>query len=123
MYLFIPYTPPMYKRIRNLLNSLAVDPLSSGYQYLEDILEITTSERRNEYTTVGMLYAEVAKAHGVNPTSVGVAVRRAIAKAWLRADFELEYSIFGNIVLFKRGMPTCSDFIANTTKYLLLRKR
>lgn len=120
---YIPYTPPMYKRIRNLLNSLAVYPLSPGYQYLEDILEITTSERRHEYTSVGMLYEEVAKAHGVSSKSVSAAVRRAVIKAWNSADFMLEYNLFGNTILFKRGVPTSSDFIANTTKYLLLRKR
>ena len=120
---YIPYTPPMYKRIRNLLNSLAVYPLSPGYQYLEDILEITTSARRHEYTSVGMLYEEVAKSHGVTPQCVSAAVRRAIIKAWNTADFELEYKLFGNTILFKRGAPTSSDFIANTTKYLLIKKR
>ncbi len=123
MRIYLPYYMPMYKRVRKLLDTFCFNPLSSGYKYLEEILLITTSENRHEYTSTGMLYAEVAKNHNVSPSSVGVAVRRAVERAWLRADFMLEYSLFGHTIMFKRGMPTCADFIANATQYLLINDR
>lgn len=119
----LPYVPSMSVRIKTLLNSLILNPSTAGYKYLEDILNITTSKRRREYTSLGMLYAEVAKKYNVAPTSVGVAIRRAIDRSWGFADFQLEYNLFGRTVEFKRGMPTCGDFIANTTMYLLMNRR
>ncbi len=103
------------RTVRGLLIRLGVAPKTNGYLYLTCgiccMLGVLPS-----HIGVTVLYARIAKQHGVSAASVERCMRFAVSRAYDAGKCALLNDLYGADVI--RETPTVSDFLYYVTEYL-----
>lgn len=99
-------------KITNLLHSLGIPSHIKGYSYIRDGVEMMYKDSNLIGAVTKSLYPTIASHYDTTSSRVERAIRHAIEVSWIRGDYSLMESIFGNSVDSYSDKPTNSEFLA-----------
>lgn len=100
------------KDIREILKKIGIPCHLSGYEYIQDAVEIAQKEPYKMNGLVKIIYVEIATKRRTTSSRVERAIRHAIEKAFTYGDYEAIYKYFGSSYRKDKGKPTNKEFIA-----------
>ena len=107
--------------ITNILIQLGVSRGILGFKYLRDAVRLAICDPKILNSIVGTLYPVIAANHDTTPSRAGRAIRHAIETSWVKADKDLQESIFGFSVDVKKGKATNSEYIGALSDHISLK--
>lgn len=110
----------MEKRLDRAADSLAYEAVSAfgmmphllGFKYLRAGVRLVSTDRCPLRGVTKILYPDLAKMHGTDPSSVERCIRHAIQAAWDEGDIQERTKYFGNTFSAFRKAPTNSELLA-----------
>lgn len=107
-------------KITNLLHSLGIPSHIKGYSYIRDGVEMMYQDSSYFGAITKSLYPTIADHYDTTSSRVERAIRHAIEVSWIRGDYTLMESLFGNSVDSYSDKPTNSEFLATLADKLKL---
>lgn len=107
------------EQIRNIYLDIGIPPHLLGYQYLVYAMQLIACDASYMQHLTTRLYVDIADYFETSPTSVGRAMKRAIATAWDFGNTSYFQYIFKNCVNPNKRVPTNALFLSRTYYYLL----
>ena len=95
-------------RVTEILTNLGMSANIEGFEYTRSAI-IYAYNNRN--TKMDDIYKQLSIKYKVSKFKIERDIRHAIFVSWVKADEELSYKIFGNIVSRDKPNPTNSEYI------------
>lgn len=103
-------------KLKDFLLKIGMPRHLIGYSYT--VRAVLLYEKNPTQGITKELYPTVAKEFKSTTTRVERAIRHAIECAWDRCPIEIMEKYFGSTILWKRGKPSNSEFIAMCAEWL-----